>query len=464
MKNITRWLFTVVLLSFSTLLFSQQDTLILRSEFEKAGDEIYDLDDVNEGSITYSIISGNDSLFYGINSTTGVISISNVIPDTFNVVRMDTLVIDASGNQYTVRIVDGYDFIIQNLDHTYHVLDEHSETYIDSSNEWTAFNNLWGRGTAVPNVDFRIATIHKSNLPDSTILIWDTPSKAREYGGASVWCYHNIFYGNRKNTREDLSLFPFQISTLDSLSIDFEFEQLFGDDQYKIAMNMFMTDESYLTSFSKNDGDFFFVFDQKGTWIPPYPYALPDSTILGKLFALRYHDEHKGAFYERRRVIVKNHQKLLQGVLDINHLFTRFADEGWLDLNQYIYHLQLGIEVTEGYGAVRINKSDIHLSQTSQAIPVSVSDGSSSSSEVASIDAGKPNAYPIPADRFLFVQGRTEDMNHITLFNLLGEKIVTETNPLANGTVCMDVSTLKPGIYILKTKTATRKVQISHTP
>ncbi|RXP44538.1 T9SS C-terminal target domain-containing protein [Lutibacter sp. HS1-25] len=419
----------LILLVFIPILNLKAQTmaLVFRSEYEKIGDVIYDINDSQEGSVTYSITSGNNNSYYTINQSTGVIKINNIIPDTYNVIHTDILQINASATNYTIEIVDGYDYTIQNLDSSYQILDLHNESYINSANDWTVLNNLWGRGTAVPNVDFRMATIYKTNAPESTIFLWDTPSKANAYGGASVWSYVNVFWGNRKNIREDLSSFPFQISSLESLSLDFDFEHLFGTEEYKIAMNMFLTDESYLTNFSKNDGDFFFVFDQNGTWIPPYPYTLPDTQILGKPFAWLYDIQDN---YEWRRVIIKDNNKLLNGSLNIKNLFDRFQAEGYINPNQYIYHIQLGIEITQGYGAVRFNKAAISMTQKSLSTEY--------------LDLQKIEIYPNPVQNTLQINS-SKELLKIEVFNILGQKMLSKEN-----SDTIDVSSLNKGIYLAK--------------
>ena len=340
-------------LCFSINLFSQVDTiLVYRSEYEKVGDVIYKFFNL---SLSYSISQGNESDFYSINDN--MLIISKEIPDTFNILHIDILSIDTNGVLYKIlKIVDAYDYFMANIDTTqYIILNKHLETYVDKTSQWTAFNNLWGKGDAQEGVDFRIATIIPKDNIDTSIFIWDVPSKASEFNGASVWCYVNVFWGNRMNIREDLEGFPFQIKELTHLYFTFNFEELFGNEQFKIALNTFLTDESYLISFSNNDGDFFMVFDQVGTWIPPYPYSLPDSIILGKTFAFLYKKDTTTG-YEYRRVIIKNEEKLLSGTIDLKGIFDRFKNIGYLNEDQYIYHIQIGVEVTDGFGAVKFTK------------------------------------------------------------------------------------------------------------
>lgn len=329
--------------------------LVLRSEYESVGDLIYNIDDSEEGNLNYSIEEGSFNAFFSLNTSTGELIIQNEIEDQFNQIDTKELTIKIGNTCYDLTIKDAFDYYLSNLPNDAVVLDEHNQFTIDEDTKWTAINNLWGRGNAIPNQDFRIATIHYPNLPNGTVLIWDVPSKASDFGGASVWCYNNVFWGNRKNRREDLSGFPFQIQPITNLKLNFDIEQLFGNDQFKIAMNMFMTDESELTNFSNNDGDFFFVFDQKDTFIPNYSNTLPDITIGGKPFAVRY-DLNPNDGYERRRVIVKGNEKLLSGTLDILAMFNMFIDEGFLNELQYIYHLQFGVEVTSGWGAIQFNQ------------------------------------------------------------------------------------------------------------
>lgn len=428
----------VIGISFNYL-NAQVTELVYRSEYENVGDVIYDINDPNEGSISYSIISGNSNGYYSINKNNGQITIAKTIADTFNVVHSDTLTIDAGSNLYIITIVDGYDYFISNLSSEYSILDKSNGIYIDSLSKWTAFNNLWGKGTAVPNVDFRIAIIHKKNLPDSTILIWDVPGMASDFGGASVWCYHNIFWGNRKGIREDLLDFPFKINSINNLNYQFDFHQIFGNDQFKLAMNMFMTNEPYLTNFSNNAGDFFFVFDQNGTWIPPYPYSLPDTTILGKPFALRYDDSLNGAFYERRRVIIKDNEELMSGTVDIKDVFNTFINKGYLNIEQSIYHIQIGIEVTSGYGAVAINQSNIQLNQVITGIEENTFD--------------EIKVYPNPTTNNLIIDGNLDKLGDIKIYDILGQEIEYSLNKNI-----INMSHFPPGMYIIKTKTTAIKV------
>lgn len=335
------------------------EIVALRSEYEAVGDVIYDINDLKEGSISYSIISGNENNHYTINSSSGIISIAVTIPDATPGVTKHTLKISAGRNNYTIVVADGLDYTVQNLSGTYSVLDEDNEAFVDPSSQWTAINNLWGKGTAVPNVNFRIVTLHKTNLPDSIIFLWDVPGNASMYGGDAVWCYVNSFWGNRKNIRENLTGFPFRIGSLSNLKLDFDFQKLYGNEEYKIALNAFLTDESELSPFSANDGDFFFVFDQRGNYVPPYPVSLPDTMIEGKNFVRRYKTDATG--YEWRRVIIKDGERYLSGSLDFKKVLGGFMDKGYIKSQQYIYHLQLGLEITKGFGGMRFNKAKITM-------------------------------------------------------------------------------------------------------
>ena len=124
-------------------------------------------------------------------------------------------------------------------------------------------------------------------------------------------------------------------------------------------MNIFTYDESHLASLGKSDGDFFFIFDQVGLYIPPYPYSLPNIKIMGKPFAVRYDDGRVNR--QRRRVIVKNNESLMSGKIDLKYLFDMFMKKNYLNLLQYIQNIQLGIEVYSGYGAIKLNQFDINL-------------------------------------------------------------------------------------------------------
>lgn len=341
------------------------DTIVMRSEYEKVGDEIINLNDFNEGSSTYSITNGNSNNYYSIDVNTGILTIQNTINDVADIVHQDDLNIAIGNNLYNVTIVDGYDYFITN-NPTYTVLEDYQATVEEAGNPYTPYNNTWGDGSAVNGVDYRMATLVHPDNPNKTIFIWDTPSKAADFGGASVWCYTSIIWGARYNLREDVEGFPIRVGDINALDMDFDFEQLYGTQDFKIAMNQFFTEENYIAPFNENDGDFFMVFDQNGTWVPPYDDYIKDTLIDGNEFVL-LHDStgtiqnNTPEGYQLRRAIIKNNDTYLKGSLDLATIYNEFTSRGFLDKDMYFPNIQIGIEVTEGWGAMRVNEWNMRL-------------------------------------------------------------------------------------------------------
>lgn len=426
----------------SSSLFSQTiNVTVYRSEFEKVNDLIYDLNDSKENTNPYLIVSGNSNNYYTINSTTGQIKILNAIPDVFDTINTDVLRVSIGATNYLVTIVDGYDFYKNELIlNGYTILSNDDETYIDTNSSWTAYNNLWGKGTAIPNSDFRISILKKNNtFPNQTVILWDVPSDASTYNGDAVWCYTNLFWGNRKGIRSNLSNFPFKINSLNSLSLDFNFEKLFGSDDYKVALNLFTTDNPALANFSENKGDFFFVFDQINNFIPAYPFSLPDIIIDGKTFAVRYDNVLNNETYERRRVIVKNGQALTQGNLDIKSLFDMFSINGYLNTAQSIPNIQVGLEITKGYGALRFNNLNFIINN------------SNLSDHLISIN--KNNFYPNPTSGKVFWKNKIPDKSSIRVFNQTGQELPTKISDSF-----LDLSSFPSGVYYLRVNESTEKI------
>lgn len=400
--------------------YTQNSTIIHRSEFEKVGDLIYDVQDSNEGISQYSIQSGNTSGNFTIDESSGQITIAVEITDVMGTVKKDSLVINIESVNYKFLIVDGYDYFIDTHPELI-VLNQHQQTDSTINNPYTAYNNVWGKGNAVLNQDFRMSTLSHKNLPDSTVFIWDTPSKASTYGGASVWSYSSLIWGNRKNQREDLLGFPFQISSISNLIMNFDFEQLYGTKTYKVALNHFLTDEFDIQPFSENDGDFFMVFDQVGTWIPPYTNNIGDTTMYGKEFT-RLHKQDNG--YDYRRIIIKDNGQLTTGTLDLKVFYDNFKRYEYMNFDQYIPNIQFGIEVTEGFGALRVNKWEMTLND-----------------QITSIDAktnGKLVVYPNPTTGRLIIP---KAMNW-TLRDSNGSIVLSGNNQ------SIDISELSKGFYI----------------
>lgn len=426
--------FNLFFFILSSSLFSQTiNVTVYRSEFEKVNDLIYDISDVKENTSPYQIVSGNSNNYYTINSTSGQIKILNPIPDVFDTINTDVLRVSIGTTNYLITIVDGYDFYKNDLIlNGYTILSNDNETYIDNNSSWTAYNNLWGKGTATPNSDFRISILKKNNtFPNQTVILWDVPSDASTYNGDAVWCYTNLFWGNRKGIRSNLSNFPFKINSLNSLSLDFNFEKLFGSDDYKVALNLFTTDNPALANFSENKGDFFFVFDQINNFIPAYPYSLPDITIGGKTFAVRYDNVLNNETYERRRVIVKNGQALTQGTLDLKSLFDMFSSYGYLNTTQSIPNIQVGLEITKGYGALRFNNLNFNIN--------------TSTLNTNLISSSKNIFYPNPTNGKIFWKNNIPDKSSIKIYNQIGQEL-----PSQLGDSFLDLSSFPNGVYYIK--------------
>lgn len=387
---------------------NEVDTLVMRSEYEKGGDEIVDLNDFNEGLSSYAIISGNGSNYYTIDAATGKITIQNTISDIANVVHQDLLKVEIGSNTYNVTIVDGYDYFITTHPE-YTVLEDYQATVETPGNPYTPYHNTWGDGSAVNGIDYRMATLVHTDNPDNTVFIWDTPSKAVDFGGASVWSYTSIIWGNRQGIREDVVGFPIRVGDIKSLNMNFDFEQLFGTQDFKIALNQFFTEEDYIAPFSANDGDFFMVFDQIGTWVPAYNDYLKDTLINGKDYAI-LHDStgliEKYEGYQLRRAIIKNNETYLSGTVDLKAIYNSFTSRGYLNEDLYFPNIQIGIEVTEGWGAIRVNEWDMQLDTTD--VPVLngsnwyVSDGLGNDNLNA--DNGRTPAQPLKSIEYAIKQ------------------------------------------------------------
>lgn len=431
-------IFSIIILCFLNFSLAQTNSvLVFRSEFENIDDIIYDIEDNNENALPYIITSGNANNHYTINATSGEIKIMHPISDSFNNVHVDNLTVSIGAITYAIQIVDAFDYYLSNLPIGYSVLSANDEVFIDNNSSWTAFNNLWGKGDAIENQDFRIAILIKNTFPNETIFIWDVPSQASTFNGASVWGYNNLFWGNRKNIRENLPNFPFKFNSINALNFNFDFEQLFGSNEYKVALNLFATDVPTLANFNQNKGDFFFVFDQINNYLPPYPFSLPDINIDGKPFAVLYNNDLNGQFYQRRRIIIKNGNVLNQGTLNLKALFDMYSNAGYLNTNQSIPNIQIGLEITDGFGALRFNQIDFNITTLSL-------DEVSNQSTVF---------YPNPVTDKLFYTIKGEELLEINVFNSIGQKVIT---PFFSDFI--DFSSLPNGLYFVNSQNGTEKI------
>lgn len=420
------------------------DTLILRSEYEAIGDEIIDLNHTYEGTQSYHLSASSNH--YTIDPITGIISISTEIADVKNSVQLDVLTVTNGLTTYNISVVDAYDyFIAQHPEYT--VLEDHQEIIAKDGSPYTPYNNIWGKGSAVNGVDFRMSMLVQPDKIDSTVYIWDTPSKANAFGGSSVWSYQNLFWGERYNLRENIGGFPIKINNISHLTMNFNYEQLFGTETYKVALNHFLNEEDYLAPFTENDGDFFIVFNQLGNYVPPYQDHLTDTLIGGKEYVL-LHDS-TGTIqtnipegYQLRRAIIKNGQQFTNGALDLLALYKSFSSRGFLDEELYFSHIQFGIEITEGWGAVRMNQFNMDYQ------PKLITNTYKNQENNIKI-------FPNPSTEKIFITG-IDNGEDYQLKNILGESV--KSSQYNNNGIY--VNGLSKGIYFLIIEGTSHKVLI----
>ncbi len=426
------------ILNKSLIDLSTKQITVHRSEYEKIGDVMIDLRDESEGYVNYTITQGNTDSYFNINSTNGVITVNKQFPDVANQVDSIVLMVKVGVRTYKVKIVDAFDYFIAT--HPEYVrLNNPAQADFKPNNPYTVFHNIWGRGNAGVDQDFRMSSLVHPNSPDSTIFIWDTPGKAEMFNGASVWCYLNVLWGNRHDLRTDLPNFPIRVGDLESLDFEFDVEQIFGTQSFKIAANQFFTNESSVVPFRNNQGDFFMVFDQVGNFMPDYADYFSDTTILGKTFAMM-HDSTgtmnlKG--YQLRRAIIKNNDLLMSGKIDLKNIFNSFTSRGFLNEDLYFPNIQFGIEVTDGWGAIRLNK--LEFTPKNNVV---------THNNLLDINN---RVFPNPAKELLYLG---DEIVSYSLLNLQGQLIQSGVDNKIN------VHTINPGMYILKIKGKSHKIII----
>ena len=345
MKSIILLLITVI------TIFASDTITVMRSEFEKSGDKIGIL---LVGAKAGSPITGPDEHYFSYVPSNGVLKMADTIADVRGEVTESNFdITDTNNNLVHIKVVDGFDYIVsQNVNKK--IISEYQTGELpDTNGNWAAYNNLWGANkNGVSTDDYRIAMMVNDSLPNGGWILWDVPGKATDYGNASVWNYTNFLFGARANQRDSLDNFPYQLDSIEEFTINFDYNEVIGDDQFKVALNMFFTDTNKIAPFNMNSGDFFFVLDQKGTWIPKDTVVIEDTVMWGEHFQILYNNN---SGYEKRRVIVKDNGRVTKGTIDMKYFFNRFASKGMLNTKQYLPNFQFGVEVTDGFGAIHIN-------------------------------------------------------------------------------------------------------------
>jgi hypothetical protein len=122
-----------------------------------------------------------------------------------------------------------------------------------------------------------------------------------------------------------------------------------------------------------------------------------------------------------------------------------FANEGYLNTAQYIYHIQLGLEITDGFGAVRFNKSDIY-----KDVPLADDNCSFSA---------KLKVYPNPFVDKVVLDGFKGTLNEISVYNNMGLKLNVECKVIGNDKFELDLTNVTSGIYFIKSGNVATKVE-----
>jgi hypothetical protein len=332
--------------------------LIFRSEYEDAGDRVYDLNFDGEGDgAVYSITDGNADGYYTVDPDSGVLSFSKVIPDIIDEVTEHdiTVSVDYNGSvkEHKIKIVDGVDYMVHVLHPDMMLMKEAAERY--QRGDWFGINNLWGQGEAVNWVDFRCCVlVDKKTFPDGTIVIWDLPPNSPIHP-KGIWGYPSVYVGS-----SILEGYPFRLKDIEKIIHGLSFRILYGTSGgHQIAYNAFFMPHGVWQWL----GDYFMAIDS-GTYYPRWNIIQPDpSDFLGRDLTTRYSVE-EDTLYVRRHSKIMNNQKFRKGEFDMMELFNYLIDyddptglhEKCLSKYYDIENISLGVEVFTGFGAISFDR------------------------------------------------------------------------------------------------------------
>lgn len=421
----------------------KSDTTVFRSEYEKVGDTLFTIPAFK------SLIADSSDLLNVTVSTSGNVIVSSEIVDLKYDIHSIAIVAElVSGDTIRIIIVDGVDYW----------LDQHGGVaqgnHLDmkTNGDWATHNNLWGKGTAIAGTDFRIEMAYTDKLPDSTLIVWDVPGEASEFGGSSVWNYSNLIWGNRYGERDDLAGFPYRLDEYDSLILDFDYTTIYDVEGHKVALNMFTTEVDTLAPFDQNRGDFFMVFDQKGTWVPNYPDTLhsgTDTTLLGAAYCLMHKEDIKnGGPYHLRRAIIKNSETVEQGQIDLMQLFNLFNNYGYIEMDLSVPNIQFGVEVTNGLGAIRVNKLSITPKDSGETSALLLSENIKSGVNIQN------------RNNVLILNANNKSIKRVNVVNFQG-RVLKSIDVSKSTKIKVDISDLSLGVYLYQILLTGGEVQFS---
>ena len=337
---------------------SNMDMLIHRTEFEKAGDLLVDLNFDGEGDgATYAITSGNGDQFYKIDSSNGKITYNKEIPDVFDVLTEHNLTVTIDYNStptnHKIKVVDGFDYYVLHHPEMTMLKFDH-ETF--KCGEWTAINNLWAKGPAVEWVDFRsVILINPKTFPQGSVILWDTPVGAPIHP-RGLWGYPKI-------TMSGGNALPVIVKNVKNINWNIKYKRLFGSNNYQVAFNMF-----YTTPLSNRwIGDFFMAIDS-GSFYPFKHILKPDPHYLNGIpITLRYASDPT-TLNAARHLKVLYPQQFTVGTFDMKDFWDYFADyddptgvyDKCLNEDFRVKDLMIGIE-NQSFGAVKFEHIECEL-------------------------------------------------------------------------------------------------------
>jgi len=147
---------------------------------------------------------------------------------------------------------------------------------------------------------------------------------------------------------------------------------------------------------------------------------------------------------------INNRYFTIQKSFDGTHFFDIVTLPGAGNSNEIIYYQYLDKNPTDGLSYYRLRQTDFDgTSKTFKALPIRFS------KELRTI-----KIYPNPTQKQFTLDGEKNELENITIYNLLGQDVTQYTiiNSLNEQSKRVDVSLLEPGLYMVKTKNSSNRL------
>lgn len=212
--------------------------------------------------------------------------------------------------------------------------------------DYTVENNDWGKGSLVIGKDYiQQVSFNGDSLQNNLTMTWAYP---QIQGPMYVYGYPEVIWGNKLGYLGTMK-YSNKIKNITNLSVDYSVEISGETDKFDVGMEIWTSDKPWTTPGAVAVNE---IMVKVHGWQDGPGTAYSDATLTA--IEAVHKNVHGSTF-----VTLDTKTDKLSGTISFSNILKHLVAKGIVNGNDYVSGVELGAEMTHGYGKLQVNRFSV---------------------------------------------------------------------------------------------------------